>query len=52
MATTLAPLVWEFNRPLGSDAVVTADHHTSVIAKDVNHVFDFSVTFNYGEYTG
>lgn len=35
-----------------SGAVITADYHTSVIAKDVNHVFDFSVTFNFGEYTG
>ena len=51
MAATPSPLVWDFNRQLGSDAVVTADYHTSVIAKDVNHVFYFSVTFNFGEYT-
>ena len=34
-----------------SGAVITADYHTSVIAKDVNHVFDLTVTFNFGEYS-
>ena len=33
-----------------SGAVITADYHTSVIAKDANHVFDFTITFNFGEY--
>lgn len=40
-----------FTTAPASGAVITADYHTSVIAKDVNHVFDFSVTFNFGEYT-
>lgn len=34
-----------------SGAVITADYHTSVIAKDVNHVFDFSLTIQLGEHT-
>lgn len=34
-----------------SGAVITADYHTSVIAKDVNHVFDFSLSLQFGEYT-
>ena len=33
-------------------AVITSDYHTPVIAKDVNHVFDFSMTIQLGEYTG
>lgn len=40
-----------FTTPPASGAVITADYHTSVIAKDINHVFDFSITFNFGEYT-
>lgn len=40
-----------FTTAPASGAVITADYHTSVIAKDVNHVFDFSVTFNFGEYS-
>lgn len=40
-----------FNTPPPSGSVITADYHTSVIAKDSNHVFDFSITFNFGEYT-
>ena len=32
-------------------AVITADYHTSVIAKDVNHVFDFSLVIQLGEHT-
>lgn len=40
-----------FTTPPASGAVITADYHTSVIAKDANHVFDFSITFNFGEYT-
>lgn len=35
-----------------SGAVITADYHTPVIAKDVNHVFDLTVTLTLGEYTG
>jgi hypothetical protein len=34
-----------------SGAVITAGYHTPVIAKDVNHVFDLTVTINLGEYS-
>ena len=34
-----------------SGAVITADYHTSVIAKDANHVFDFSLAIQFGEHT-
>lgn len=37
--------------PPASGAVITADYHTSVIAKDVNHVFDFSLVIQLGEHT-
>lgn len=33
-----------------SGAVITADYHTDVIAKDENHVFDFSMEIQLGEY--
>lgn len=32
-------------------AVITGDYHTPDIAKDTNHVFDFEVSFQFGEYT-
>lgn len=32
-----------------SGAVITADYHTSVIAKDATHEFDFSIVFQFGE---
>lgn len=35
--------------PVG--AVITADYFTTTIAKDVNHVFDLTVTIQLGEYT-
>lgn len=35
-----------------SGAVITADYATKTIAKDVNHVFDLTVTIQLGEYTG
>lgn len=35
--------------PVGS--VITADYTPRCIAKDANHVFDISVTFDFGEYT-
>ena len=34
-----------------SGAVITADYHTSVIAKDANHVLDLAVTIQFGEHT-
>lgn len=40
-----------FSAAPASGAVITADYHTSVIAKDVNHVFDLTATLNFGEYT-
>lgn len=33
-------------------AVITADYHTDLIAKDVNHVYDLTLVFQFGEYTG
>lgn len=40
-----------FATPPAVGAVITADYHTPCIAKDENHVFDFSVTIQMGEYT-
>lgn len=40
-----------FDTAPASGAVITADYHTPVIAKDVNHVFDLTVTIQLGEYT-
>lgn len=37
--------------PPAPGAVITADYHTPVIAKDANHVFDFTLTIQLGEYT-
>ena len=34
-----------------SGATITADYHTATIAKDANHVFDCSVTLQFGEHT-
>ena len=31
--------------------VITADYHTPYVAKNSDHVFDLSVTFQFGEYT-
>lgn len=40
-----------FTTPPAEGAVITADYHSECIAKDENHVFDFSLTFHFGEYT-
>lgn len=40
-----------FATPPASGAVITADYTTKTIAKDVNHVFDLTVTIQLGEYT-
>ena len=40
-----------FDTPPAAGAVITADYHTPVIAKDENHVFDVSMTIHCGEYT-
>lgn len=39
-----------FVTPPEIGAVITADYHTAVIAKDINHVFDFSLDIQIGEY--
>lgn len=39
-----------FDTPPADGAIITADYHTPVIAKDENHVFDVSVTIHCGEY--
>lgn len=40
-----------FATPPASGAVITADYTTAFIAKDSNHVFDFSLTITLGEKT-
>ena len=40
-----------FVTPPATGAAITADYHTSVIAKDANHVFDFSLDIQIGEHT-
>lgn len=52
IANTLTGKNIHFTTPPASGAVITADYHTPVIAKDVNHVFDLTVTIQLGEYTG
>lgn len=39
-----------FTTPPVEGAVITADYKTDVIAKDENHVFDFSIEITLGEY--
>lgn len=39
------------NNPPPEGAVITADYHSDCIAKDANHVFDFSAVIHFGEYT-
>lgn len=41
-----------FATPPASGAVITANYHTDTIAKDANHVFDFSCVIQLGEYIG
>lgn len=41
-----------FDEPPPAGAIITADYFTKTIAKDENHVFDFSITIQLGEYTG
>ena len=40
-----------FATPPAVGDVITANYHTDVIAKDSDHVFDFSMTVQLGEYT-
>lgn len=44
--------VIHFATPPAEGAIITADYRSDCIAKDVNHVFDFALTFHFGEYTG
>lgn len=39
-----------FATPPAEGAIITIDYHTNTIAKDTNHVFDFSVEIQLGEY--
>lgn len=39
-----------FDTPPADGAVITADYFTKTIAKDENHVFDFSLTIQLGEF--
>ncbi len=41
-----------FETPPAAGSVITADYKTDTIAKDENHVFDFSLTIHLGEYSG
>lgn len=41
-----------FSTPPAVGAVITADYNTTSIAKDSNHVFDFTMTLHLNEYTG
>lgn len=40
-----------FTTPPPAGAVITANYRSKTIAKDENHVFDFSIEFTIGEYT-
>ena len=40
-----------FDTPPAQGDVITADYHTPYIAKDADHVLDFNVTIQFGEYT-
>ena len=40
-----------FDTPPASGVAITGDYATKVIGKDVNHVFDLTVTVTFGEYT-
>lgn len=39
-----------FSEPPAAGAVITADYDAVCVAKDENHVFDFSVVFSFNEY--
>ena len=40
-----------FDTPPAVGAVITADYITPMVAKDSNHVFDFTLELQFGEYT-
>lgn len=41
-----------FDEPPPAGAIITADYFSKTIAKDENHVFDFTATIQLGEYNG
>ena len=40
-----------FSEAPANGAIITSDYDTAMIAKDANHVFDFSFTIQFGEHT-
>lgn len=50
-ATTPTPTNIHFDTPPASGAIITADYTTPTIAKDINHVFDLSITLTLSEYS-
>lgn len=40
-----------FNTAPANGDVITADYHTPYVAKDSDHVYDLSITWQFGEYT-
>lgn len=50
-AFTCPTKVLHFENPPPAGSVITADYKCDCIAKDVNHVFDVTVTVQLGEYT-
>ena len=50
VATAIADNI-HFDAPPAEGVVITADYFTKTIAKDANHVFDLTVTLQFGEYT-
>jgi hypothetical protein len=40
-----------FSTPPDVGAVITVDYVTPWVAKDTNHVFDFTLELQFGEYT-
>lgn len=49
--TTFTGKNLHFNTPPAAGSVITVDYKTDTIAKDANHVFDFSLVIQLGEYT-
>lgn len=50
MSTSAVPSI-VFNTPPAAGAVITADYKTPFLPKDIDHVYDFSVTVSLGEYS-
>ena len=45
------PKAITFSTPPAAGAVITADYKTPFLPKDINHMYDFSLTVTLGEYT-